>query len=65
MKVKYICKNCGSDSVGRDAFVDWNYEAQQWELANFINENGFCFQCSDETYLVEVVETEENHNDTQ
>jgi ribosomal protein L37AE/L43A len=55
MKIKYVCKNCGSDSVGRDAFVDWNYETQKWELANFANEHeGFCFQCSDETELTEI-----------
>ena len=55
MKIRYVCKNCGSDSVGRDAFVDWNYETQKWELANFANEDeGFCFQCSDETELIEI-----------
>ena len=63
MKIKYVCKNCGSDSVGRDAFVDWNYETQQWEIANFANDYGFCFKCSEiELLAISEPEPKENHN---
>ena len=55
MKIKYVCKHCGSDSVGRDAFCDWNVETQTWEIANFMDRE-ICFTCSDDTTLITVEE---------
>lgn len=52
MKIKFICKHCNSDNVGRDAFCDWNQETQKWDIVNFMDRD-FCFTCSDDTDLVE------------
>lgn len=54
--IRFVCKKCGSDSVGIDAFCDWNYHTQQWEFANFHAESGFCFECSDASELIEIDE---------
>lgn len=53
MKIKYICARCKSDSVGEEAFCDWNVEKQTWEIANFTGE-AFCHDCADSTELEEV-----------
>ena len=53
MKAKYICKHCGSDNVGRDAFCDWNQQTQKWEISNFMDRE-ICFNCSDDTTLITV-----------
>ena len=59
MKIKYVCKQCGSDHVGRDAFCDWNVNTQQWEIANLMD-NDFCFECLRDTDLQEIqIEGEE------
>ena len=52
MKIKYICTRCKSDSVGEEAFCDWNVEKQRWEIANFTGE-AFCHDCADSTDLEE------------
>jgi len=51
MKIKYVCKHCSSDNVGRDAFCDWNQQTQEWEISNLMDRE-ICFECSDDTTLV-------------
>jgi hypothetical protein len=57
MKIKYVCKHCGSDNVGRDAFLEWNQETQKWEISDFMDRE-ICFTCSDDTELVQATITE-------
>jgi len=53
MKIKYICIQCGSDHVSRDASCRWNIETQQWEIANFTNFT-FCHDCNDNLIILEL-----------
>lgn len=64
MKIKYICARCKSDSVGEEAFCDWNVEKQRWEIANFTGE-AFCHECADSTTLEEVKIGEEEHEEEE
>lgn len=45
MKLRMKCRDCGSTSVLRDAYAEWNEESQEWELQN-IFDAAIC--CSEE-----------------
>jgi hypothetical protein len=53
MKVKYICQTCKSDHVGRDAWVEWDINAQEW-VSHSVYDHATCFECCNETTLEEV-----------
>lgn len=53
-KVKYVCRDCKSDNVSVDAFVDWNEETQAWDLIHAVYDYATCHDCGDSTKLDEV-----------
>ena len=53
-KVKYVCRECNSDNVSVDAFVDWNEETQAWDLIRATYDEANCHECGDSTKLNEV-----------
>lgn len=61
-RVKYICRVCKSDDVGRDAWTQWDVESQQWQVQNLMSES-FCFKCEGETILDEVRDPQEEEDE--
>lgn len=61
-RVKYICRVCKSDDVGRDAWTQWDIESQQWQVQNLMSES-FCFKCEGETILDEVRDHQEEEDE--
>jgi hypothetical protein len=53
VKVDYICNVCGGSTVTRDAWAEWNAEAQAWVLGAAYD-YAFCHDCQKETRLVAV-----------
>lgn len=52
----YICHVCGSDHVTRDAWAEWNVEAQDW-LLGVAFDQAYCHRCQNDTRLDRVVLT--------
>jgi hypothetical protein len=52
MKVKMVCRWCGSENVRRDADVAWDVDQQRWELVA-VYDNADCEDCEGETSLLE------------
>lgn len=44
-KIKFVCPDCGSDDVSRDAYAVWNIETQKWELEGMYD----AMQCNEPT----------------
>ena len=65
-KVSIVCRECGSKDVLRDAWSEFDEEAQDWVLQN-VFDNAYCNKCSCETSLDEVpyFETPEEGDATQ
>ncbi len=58
MRVTYVCETCESKLVTRDAWAEWDEDAQQWVLGAAFD-YAYCHGCDEETRLVErVLETE-------
>lgn len=53
MKFRIICGTCGSDYVSRDAWADWDTEAQEWVLGE-VFDYGHCHDCANESRLEEI-----------
>lgn len=49
----FVCENCGSDLVTRDAWAEWSVDAQDWALGAAYDYT-FCHKCESETHLIEV-----------
>lgn len=45
--VVWCCTTCGSTNVLADAFVAWNVELQQWEVAAVMDNGHSCEDCGD------------------
>lgn len=56
-KLKICCANCGSESVVRDAWAAWDFDRQDWILANVFDE-AFCPDCESHSKTVAETETE-------
>ncbi len=52
-RVTFVCENCGSDLIARDAWAEWNVEEQDWVLGAAFDYT-FCHKCEAETHWVEV-----------
>ena len=50
MKYTYVCKNCGSDDVVRDAWAAWLPELNQWVIES-VFDHAHCQNCDGETTL--------------
>lgn len=53
-KVKMVCAECGDESVLADAYVQWNIETQDWDVANVFEKGGYCDTCEGEARYNEV-----------
>ena len=51
-RVDYVCERCGGAAVTRDAWAEWDAEAQAW-VPSAIFDFAFCHQCHRETRLSE------------
>lgn len=49
---QYICKNCGSSDVRRDAWAEQDPETGEWVLAE-VYDHAYCMSCDNETSLEE------------
>lgn len=59
-KKKMVCRTCDSTEVVRDAWAEWDQEAQEWVLQN-VFDDAYCLghdgQCSIEEEEIETPET--------
>ena len=54
-KLNMVCSSCGSHNVLRDAYVEWNVEAQDWEIRSVFDAS-ICDDCGAEGCIEEVEE---------
>jgi len=47
MKTRKKCGTCGSEEVVRDAWAEWDFEKQEWVLAD-IFDDAWCNTCEGE-----------------
>lgn len=50
MRVKYVCRTCGSDDVLRDAYAKWDIPAQEW-VVHSLYDNNVCEVCGSESKI--------------
>ncbi|MDP8994903.1 MAG: hypothetical protein M3N07_07990 [Pseudomonadota bacterium] len=53
MPVDYVCRTCRGTNVVRDAWAEWDAEAQQWVLGT-VFDYAHCHNCEGETRLIEI-----------
>jgi len=53
VRVDYVCKTCGGNTVTRDAWAEWDAGEQTWVLGAAYD-YAFCHDCQQETHLVAV-----------
>lgn len=58
MKSYMKCYICGGSSVVRDAWAEWDIDAQEWVLQN-VFDDAFCNDCETSTNIVEAEVTSE------
>lgn len=52
-KLQIVCKCCGSEDVMRDAWAEWDVDAQAWVLKS-VFDAAYCESCDGEARLMEV-----------
>jgi hypothetical protein len=52
-KVRMVCKYCGSTDVARDAWAEWDEDAQEWVLGP-VYDYSKCLSCEEEKCIIEV-----------
>ena len=52
-RLRMVCETCGSTDVSRDAWGDWDEEAQEWVLGS-VYDYAFCHFCDGETHIQEL-----------
>lgn len=58
MKVKLICRSCGSDDIVSDAYARWNVQTQNWDLSAILD-NKICENCEYEKNYCDEIPVEE------
>lgn len=53
MKVRKVCKECGSDEVVVDAWAKWNEETQLYDIVENVFELEYCINCEGETTIID------------
>lgn len=53
VRIRIVCRTCGSSLVTRDAWAEWDVDAQDWVLAS-VYDYAFCHRCGEETRIEEV-----------
>lgn len=56
MKLTKSCPKCGSDEIVRDAWAEWDVDAQTWGLRDFFD-NTFCCRCEATFNSDEIIDT--------
>lgn len=51
LRVQKVCETCGSELVTRDAWAEWDADAQRWTLGA-IYDYAYCPACDAETRIV-------------
>ena len=51
-RVQMVCGTCGSKVVTRDAWAEWDAEAQDWTLGA-VYDYAFCHACERSTHIEE------------
>ncbi|MEA3061350.1 MAG: hypothetical protein QOJ94_1131 [Sphingomonadales bacterium] len=51
-RIDIVCRDCGGNSVARDAWAEWDVETQDWVLGPVFDQ-GFCYDCDREARLDE------------
>jgi hypothetical protein len=46
-KQQPTCPTCGGYNIYADANASWDFENQQWALANTYEPSGYCNDCED------------------
>ena len=44
-RIKFVCSQCGSDQIVKDAWAEWDTENQCWELGSIFDHTE-CQGCS-------------------
>ena len=52
-RIDFVCRDCGGNSVTRDAWAEWDVAAQDWVLGSAFD-YAFCHDCEAETQLEQV-----------
>ena len=52
-KVRMVCKRCGSEEVTRDAWAEWDVEAQMWHAAA-VFDHAYCHRCQSDASIAEL-----------
>ena len=52
-KYNYVCDECGSTNILRDAWAEWNVEKQDWVLSEYFD-NTECGDCGGPCYAVAI-----------
>lgn len=48
-RVNMVCETCGSERVTRDAWAEWNKDAQEWTFGA-VYDYAFCHACEKDTH---------------
>ena len=51
VRIKPICRKCGSDDVQGDAYVAWDVDLQDWTVSAVMDGGTVCEVCGGETKL--------------
>jgi hypothetical protein len=62
--IKYVCSECGGDSVEMRVTKTWNVTYQMWEEEDAFYSGSYCADCGGVDFPLEPVEVtdEENNN---
>ena len=52
-KIRIVCGTCGSETVTRDAWAEWDVGAQNWALGA-VYDYAYCHNCENDSRLEEV-----------
>lgn len=52
-KIRKVCKYCGSEDVRADAWAEWDFDKQEWVLAETYD-NEYCNSCEGDTKVIDV-----------
>ena len=54
-KYNYVCKHCNTDNVRIEAWVIWDKEEQEFDIAEVLNEGyNYCVDCDSDTKLIQI-----------
>ena len=62
-KFKYVCAECGQDSLSYEASVIWNYKRQQYEIQDLLD-YCYCTHCDQEARELIIKKLDLNTNIT-